>query len=133
MLSEHPVKITLHSRTCTYIHKWITSHQAAEFTGDTASCGHIIRTDQCVGWLDLNVVQRDTQYPSSNLGHLEGYVQCRTANEVSSITDLRVDSLSDFNSTMAYSNSTIGCIDTDMNSVGSNPAPFHPEPYRNQT
>ena len=55
---------------------WIMSHQAAELTGDATSCGHIIRTDQCVSWLDLNVVQRDTQYPSSNLGHLEG---CKTA------------------------------------------------------
>ena len=47
--------------------------------------------------------------------------------------NLCVDSLSDLNSTMADGNSTVCCIDIDMDSVGNSPAPFHPETHRNQT
>ena len=47
--------------------------------------------------------------------------------------NLGVNSLSDLNSTVADGNSTICCIDADMDSVGNGPAPFHPKSHRNQT
>ena len=49
------------------------------------------------------------------------------------MANLCIDPLADFNSTMADSDSTINCKDTDMNSVGDGPAPFHPKTHWNQT
>ena len=49
------------------------------------------------------------------------------------VTDLSVNSLSNLDSTVTDGDSTIGSIDTNMDSVGNGPAPFHPKSHGNQT